>query len=201
MKRTLPIATAVVAVFCMTALAGRAHPRTHQDVPPAAAVEDPEAYAVYAAVLPAGPDAKRREPTRYVVRRESVRCTLTGEPEDPAWRPVIANYATANAQPRVLREGFSLGRPYTVVPQAEIAALFVPVEQGWARFYERYAGVQGYDAMSAVGFDTAKTLAVVSVENHCHYLCGHGRTVFLRKTSGTWQPTAVPGVQGCQWVS
>jgi len=200
-KRTLPIATAVVAVFCMTALAGRAHPRTHQDVPPAAAVEDPAAYAVYAAVLPAGPDAKRREPTRYVVRRESVRCTLTGEPEDPAWRPVIANYATANAQPRVLREGFSLGRPYTVVPQAEIAALFVPVEQGWARFYERYAGVQGYDAMSAVGFDTAKTLAVVSVENHCHYLCGHGRTVFLRKTSGTWQPTAVPGVQGCQWVS
>ena len=201
MKRTLPIATAVVAVFCMTALAGRARPRTHQDVPPAAAVEDPEAYAVYAAVLPAGPDAKRRQPTRYVVRRESVRCTLTGEPGDPAWRPVIANYATANAQPRVLREGFSLGRPYTVVPQAEIEALFVPVEQGWARFFERYAGVQGYDAMSAVGFDTAKTLAVVSVENHCHYLCGHGRTVFLRKTSGAWQPTAVPGVQGCEWVS
>ena len=201
MKRTLPVATAVVAVFCMTALAGRARPRTHQDVPAATAVEDPEAYAVYAAVLPAGPDAKRRQPTRYVVRRESVRCTLTGEPEDPAWRPVIANYATANAQLRVLREGFSLGRPYTVVPQAEIEALFVPVEQGWARFFERYAGVQGYDAMSAVGFDTAKTLAVVSVENHCHYLCGHGRTVFLRKTSGAWQPTAVPGVQGCEWVS
>ena len=73
-------------------------------------------------------------------------------------------------------------------------------ESGWKPFYDRYPDSSGYLQMSAVGFNGARTRALVYMGHQCNNLCGGGSYHLMDKVKGAWLPATVSGV-GCAWVS
>jgi hypothetical protein len=72
---------------------------------------------------------------------------------------------------------------------------------GWDAFFGKYPDSRGYIELSAVGFNADKTLAVVYMGHHCHYLCGGGTQHMLEKVDGQWQPAKLKAKGGCSWAS
>jgi hypothetical protein len=74
---------------------------------------------------------------------------------------------------------------------------------------EVFSGLKGgrLVALSAVGFDAAKTRAMVTVQYNCfpsmepgvnNQLCHQGSQVMLEKQAGGWVPSKVGG---CGWIA
>src|SRR5262245_51563796 len=90
-------------------------------------VDDPEAYAVYASLLPNEWSIRVAHAKTLVFQEETGtnwRCMPTGQPLEQDWRPVVDSFRLENAKPRQLRAGFQLGTPYILVPSADITAQF-----------------------------------------------------------------------------
>lgn len=171
------------------------------------AIDDPEAYAVYASLIPAEWTVRVARAKRLVVARETAtynQCLPSGGPLETEWRPVVDSYKAANAATRSILPDRDLGHPYVVVPKSEIARLFKEPRDasfGWTTFYDRYPDSGGYMEFSAVGFDPSKTRALVYVAHHCGSLCGGGAHHLLQKVDGRWTPARLEGVTQCVWVS
>jgi hypothetical protein len=165
-------------------------------------VDDPDAYAVYAAILP------REQVKALVVRAETGMmkpCETSGS-EYEKWKPVVDDYLEENASRRLLMSRPPLVDPYLVVTEAKIEASFGVVEGGprsiWGGFYQRYPNSGGYVELSAVGFDEAKQRAMVYVAHYCGMLCGGGRSHLLEKVDGVWREIEeYSTLVGCQWTS
>jgi hypothetical protein len=164
-------------------------------------IEDPDAYAVYAVVLP------KERWKALVVSAETNKmwpCVTSGSDYEE-WKPVIESYLRENAVPHVVLSRPPLVAPYRVVPTLFIRASFRVIEGDrlgeWAGFYERYPGSNGYAELSAVGFDDAKRRAMVYVAHHCGMLCAGGRNHLLEKVDGEWREVEGSEVVGCQWIS
>ena len=169
--------------------------------PPPVPIEDPDAYAVFAVVLP------KERVKALVVRAETgkMRPCVTSGSEYEEWKPVVDSYLRENATARLLLPKPPLLAPYVVVPQSEIQASFRAIEGDplgkWAGFYERFPSSNGYTELSAVGFDDAKQRAMVYVAHYCGMLCGGGRNHLLRKVDGEWREVESSEIAGCQWMS
>ena len=89
--------------------------------------------------------------------------------------------------------------PYTLIRERELRALFSDpdLSASWREFAARYAGSPGYVAMSGIGFNDARSEAVVFVVYSCASLCGKGIYVRLTKEKGAW----VVANQTMAWVS
>jgi hypothetical protein len=58
----------------------------------------------------------------------------------------------------------------------------------WRAFYQRFPRSQGLVTFSRVGFNAARTQAVVLVTRGCGGLCGMGNVVLLdRDPAGRWR--------------
>ena len=106
---------------------------------------------------------------------------------------------------RTIRAGQPLGLPYEVVPLKPIIATFdkpIPngVSDGWSGFYRKYPGSGGYLQVSAVGFDSARTRAMVYMAHHCGGLCGGGTHYLLEKIDAAWRKAKIDLIQ-CSWNS
>lgn len=121
----------------------------------------------------------------------------------PDFEDAIANFKAANNKKWLLQREFNLDRPYELVNSNTIQASFKAGEQnrvkgepglagGWRGFYERYPGSGGFVILSAVGFNTDKTRAVVFSGANCGSLCGRWSFHLFKKIAGKW--TGVPGV-------
>lgn len=172
-----------------------------------AAIDDPEAYAVYASLIPSEWTVRVARAKRLVVARETAthnQCLPSGGPLENEWRPVVESYKAANATTRSILPDRDLGHPYVVVPKPEISKLFKEPGDpafGWTTFYDRYPDSGGYMEFSAVGFDPSKSRALVYVAHHCGSLCGGGAHHLLQKVDGRWQRARLPGVTQCVWMS
>lgn len=63
-----------------------------------------------------------------------------------------------------------------------------PVERYWRAFRERFPHARGIMTFSRVGFNAARTQAVVNVSYSCGGLCGKGTIVLLyRDATGRWR--------------
>jgi hypothetical protein len=174
-------------------------------------VEDPEAYAVYASLLPKEWPIVVARATRLVIQRETATyddCLPQGPPMQREWSAALKNYRQENATVRSVLPGRALGYPYEVVPRADIVAIFEAPDgpelrspRPWDPFYRRYPDSGGYMQFSAVGFDEAKTRALVYIAHHCGNLCGGGTHHFLEKVSGQWRETRPKDVSMCMWMS
>lgn len=69
----------------------------------------------------------------------------------------------------------------------------------WKTFYDRYPDSGGWIELSAVGFNTEKTVAVVYIGHNCGVLCGGGHFHVLQKREGKWQPLKWKG-SSCAWA-
>jgi hypothetical protein len=103
---------------------------------------------------------------------------------------LAADFLRANARPRALPKGFSLRRPAYVVPQKEL-----PVgtrERGpspaeWREFARRYNGAEGFQSLSAVGYDSDRQNALVAYWRGCGALCGYELLVLLAREGNRWR--------------
>ena len=187
--------TAVVSVLVLSVLDSQAF--AQQPVP----IEDPDAYAVFAVVLP------KERVKAFVVRAETgkMRPCVTSGTEYEEWKPVVESYLRENAVRRVVLSRPPLVAPYLVVPMSEIEASFRAIEGDrlgpWAGFYQRFPSSNGYTELSAVGFDAAKQRAMVYVAHDCGMLCGGGRNHLLEKVDGEWREVASSEIAGCQWMN
>jgi len=171
-------------------------------------IDDPETYAVYAALMPNQWSVRVAEATRLVFREEAAvdfRCRPSGPALENDWAEVFERFKSATIQPRLLVGGQQVGIPYVVVPGDEITASFraAPDTQtfGWRNFYRRFPDSGGYMTASPVGFNGAKNRAMVYLGHSCGALCGGGGFHFLERLNGDWHEVRLPGVSRCGWAS
>ena len=162
-------------------------------------LDDPEAYAVYAALLPGEWAIRNARAKRLVFQKETAvtsGCAPTGEALQTDWKPTVDNFWAENARSHLLSEGFPLGIPYVAVASEEIRALFGN-RLGWDLFYQRFPDSGGYIVVSAVGFDAGKRRAMVQLSSSYGMLGAYRRFYFLTRTDSAWRETKIPGVSAC----
>ena len=91
---------------------------------------------------------------------------------DPTWQPVLDAYLAAQPTVRTVLPGPGVGVPGSSLTKG----------QGNPNGVE-----SGYIQVSAVGFDAAKTRAMVFIAYECGGLCGGGNLYLLEKVSGSWR--------------
>jgi len=153
---------------------------------------DRDAFAVYATVLQGRRD-EVKEPLVLQAETEAPRtCAglldgMTGE-----WAEVANNFRRENARVRVLQSGLPLGVEYRVIPTATILAddARLAAKDPRRRNAPRPGSIK-YIALSAVGFNAARTKALVYVR----FRTEHFSDALLMKElkEGKW----VTGPQGC----
>jgi len=156
-------------------------------------IEDSEAYAVYAAVLQG--DAFRGRAIKLFQETRPLWGCMQEPP--PAWQPAMQDFREANARPQLLKEGIDLGLPYVLLTPLMIKSMMA----GTAPRPESMLSV----AVSRVGFNADKTLALVSFERECvlnmrdgTIVCNRGEGAALKKIAGRWEPSHDAG---CSWIA
>jgi hypothetical protein len=152
------------------------------------AINDPEAFAVYAILLPKD-SMVRNAPSKsvIVVQRETEafspdmdKCASIFKSVDAGWLPVADNFKTENAKVRFVLPGRPLGRDYGTLPKSQLEGDLSA----------------SYVQVSAVGFNASKTRAMVIMAHRCPSgRCNGGGLYFLEKAGGSW----VEFQAGCRW--
>ena len=139
-----------------------------------------EAYRVYEAILPSEESYWFAKGTLVIQletgpQHSSPYGCLSDE-ANRKFRAASADFAVVNETEWVLLPKFNLHKPYKLISSDSIHRLDSG-DQGSA----------GYIALSAVGFNKAKTLAVVFSESSCGGLCGSFNFHLLQKVKGEWK--------------
>jgi hypothetical protein len=185
-------------------------------------IDDPDAYAVYASVIPTRLGTGGKPLTGLALLQE----TRAGEncvgPErdkklQPEWHSVTESFRRENALVRIIQAGFDLGVPYTIVTMAHLRKLMR--DAGYSEQSPR-SNALGWDvfarfpsgrlvALSAVGFNAGKTRAMVAMQYDCFpswkpgtesAVCRQGRHFALEKKEGRWNVADNVPV-GCVWIA
>jgi hypothetical protein len=138
----------------------------------------------------------------------------TSIPSGPDWRHVVDDYKKKNAHVSLIRPHFDLGVPYSIVTWAELrkrmqdAGYLDPSEPrsnapGWKVFSQLPGG--RLITLSAVGFNTDRTRAMVTVQYDCfppsepltESMCHEGGIYFMEKKDGKW----TVGGGGRYWIA
>lgn len=164
---------------------------------PAAPLLPSDEYAVFRALLDhgLGPEAQQ------VVVAEST----TGDPagilpsaqaDDARAKDLgtslelLRDWSLMNQRTFTLGEGFSTRVPHVLLADPVRETLFRgdQPEQGWQLFFRKYPQSAGLVRLSRVGFNAARSEALVYLEFQCGAECGSGRLVQLaRDPAGNWR--------------
>jgi hypothetical protein len=150
--------------------------------------EDAEAYEVYAAVLPN--IAAMRTLSNPLIQQEtqSRECDIPGEYGEQyraVFGSALENYREVNRKRWLLQLNLKLDRPYELVSEADLH-----------QYYPRSHHI----VVSAVGFNSTRTAAVVYVADSCPGgLCSSGEVCVVEKKDGRWEPKKNWGL--CGWIS
>ncbi len=99
----------------------------------------------------------------------------------------INDFKGKNIQTYALESFITQRAAYTIVPEAEINALF-SYPDGWGRFYQHYPDSDGLLVFSRVGFSMHGGQALVYVANQWNNFSGAGLYVLLNKADdGAWE--------------
>ena len=139
---------------------------------------DPDAYQVYATVIgrgltdaPNGIITIQRE-TESFSRATISNIGISGDRTfQKAWGSTLENFVERMRTPRILIGPIPMNSRYELVPMAQVSA--------------------PYYSVSSVGFNRAKTKAIVDLGHHCGGLCGGGQPHFLEKKNGKWTEVKV----------
>jgi hypothetical protein len=165
--------------------------------------EVPEAYEIYAAIMPLNWPVTVARRKKLIIRAETADYEMCLKPEGdsiPVVGPAIANYLQLNKKTWRLQKSFQIEQPYDLILAEDLEGIFREGAPGWKAFNERYPDSDGWIELSAVGFNESGTIAVVYVAHHCGGLCGEGEFHVLEKKDGKWQPLKWKG-SSCSWVS
>jgi hypothetical protein len=164
-------------------------------------VDDPETYAVYASLFAQAATVPVRHGSSLVIQRETVTnwgCMPSGRLFEAEWRSVVDNLKRENSGVRTLRPNQSLGLPYTLVGSVDLRTIIRPPDYSWTEFHLKYPESGGYVQLSAVGFNDAKTRAIVYAAQSCGPECARGSHHVLEKVDGAWREANVPEMIQCE---
>jgi hypothetical protein len=160
---------------------------------------DEDAYNVYSSILPhSNPLVVRELTTAYDL------CEVPlDEQAKEVLRPALDNFTGLNSERWLLRQS----PDFILLPEQEIQTIFgndmsrLRSGNAWQTFYGRHPSYQGWIEVSAVGFNSDKTIAVVYVGYQCGEECAGGEFKALEKKNGTWQLLTGHGRWNhCAWV-
>jgi hypothetical protein len=170
--------------------------------------ENSDAYAVYSAVLSMGgqwDDSKFLVILKELPPKEwpigSPHHALHGDEEFRGnFEGIFKSFEQANRQSLLLENHFAIHKPYQVVESAELEAAFHRPQpgafhDGWEGFRGSYPNSTGYLILSAVGFNSEKTVAIVFVDYRCGGLCGSAQYYILQKRDKDWISYSPKGLQ------
>ena len=170
-------------------------------------ITDPDAYAVFGAVLNHYfPLTAKSQPKTILLLRETT-TRLWCEPSgitSPEWIEVLKGFRREYESPRLILPRQPVGRPYTVLSRADLKLSF----PDWGRFYARHRKPsQESTEVSAPAFNATKTKAIVYAGHTCGPLCGRGQYWFMEKQNGAWNEANLrtlgdgSSVGFCAWIS
>lgn len=179
---------------------------------PSGTISDPDAYAVYNAVIPSTELIRSLHASELLIQdltvassSESKGCVPSGPGLIGGWQDALTNFTAMNAAPKHLSLQFSLPSllvPYRLESKETIRGFFTSSHgiRAWEAFHAAYPSAKGYLMLSAVGFDKTHEHAIVYMADGCGSLCGKGEYYFLERTNNRWR--ALPlDVKNCSWVS
>ncbi len=175
--------TFVAWLVCCFVTVGQAFGQPYLDgTPDGTTYTDPDVYSVYSAVINSIFAANFHQPdTKIYIGDHTATgqdvCSPPNKEHQAMLAPALADYEKTNKLQRHLLPRFSLEKPYEVVRKAP---------QGAAWIY-----------LSSVGFNSDKTLAVVSAISSA----GSGTNYVLIKKDGAWQFLTGWSDYGCAWAS
>jgi hypothetical protein len=173
-----------------------------------AAYEDPDAYEVYSAVLSmhgSWQDSKSLLILQNIPPKEwpigSARDALQGNAEfAKQFDPIFKSFEQANREPSLLQYHFAIQKSYQIVASAELDSAFRrralnAGDDGWEGFRQSFPDSSGYVILSAVGFNSDKTIGLVYVDYRCGGLCGSSSYYILEKRNGRWVRVTPKGLK------
>lgn len=179
-------------------------------------IQDPNAYAVYAALLTVR-SRNTDSPGKINLLQETrpARARTCADPERVPldWEPVMQNFRDANRRTSLIKPATDLGVPYSLITPQMVQVIIATASKDTRingpvfESGDRYRGLTNtYMAVSAVGFNMEKTLALLYTEDRCSLAdrdtgiiqCMRGDMIKWEKVSGAWQP-AKTGT-GCGWI-
>jgi hypothetical protein len=156
-----------------------------------------EAYKVYEAIVP-NEESYSFAKGALVIQLETD-SSLAGISkngcltEDAArkFKTAALDFSTVNSKGWTLMSKLKLDKPYQLVSSKEIQQYFKERgPTGWTDFYKQHPDSGGFIALSAVGFNKTKTLAVAHAASACGELCGSWKFHLLEKLGGTWKESS-----------
>lgn len=164
-------------------------------------LSDRDTYAVYTALFAkAGASLVERRP--LVIRsdtrtRGNISCLPSGRLIAGEWKPAMDDFLRQNSSQRFLNGSLLVVEvPFEIVAWPEIMT-GEDTYDGWKNFRARWPKAEGYYDVTAVGFDPARTRAIVYVGFHSGAGRGEGRYYFLENIGG-WDEVVLDGVNVCQ---
>jgi len=174
---------------------------------PTGTLIDPDAYAVYNAVIPSDWLIRVAHATELLIEGTTQVPTPMGQACFPSGPELIGPWAEAlsmlkdqNATSQTLARQFTLPVGYRLEAKAQIMSLFQSGGGGWGVFRAQYPNAKGILSVSAVGFDKAHQVAIVYVGHSCGLLCGGGSYEFLWREPDHWTRVRL-NVNNCAWAS
>jgi hypothetical protein len=203
MKRT------VILVIVMMCVAGSAAKCQISDPPD---YNDADAYDVYSAVLSLPFKGNLFKSKILIIREETLMnfgayvdqkpdtstCLQPTDEFKPVVQPAIDDYLEKNRMKWRLQNKFDLNIPYKLVSSETVLDLIK--RDGWPGFYKTYPDSGSFIDLSAVGFNSDRTIAVVTKGGWCGELCGEGSYYVMQKKEGRWTEFNWQG-RKCHWVS
>jgi hypothetical protein len=160
------------------------------------AYSEPDAAEVYRALI--GPQNKRSFLVLSTSRGPNTCSFSEKEIADPEFRQAMHSFRDMKEQKWDLSS--VLGDRQTI-SESELNDTFKPgIMEGWHRFRQKHPDSSGYVALSAVGFNSAHTVAVVYSGGACGPKCGTGGLKYFRRTSKGWQRIRAD-FPSCDWIS
>ena len=178
--RTLTVSLIVLPLSLRTAIA--------QESPAAQSYNDAGAYEIYSLLLP-HEESYGFAKDALMVQENTVAKDVSGacltQADANRFRDTIAGYNRVYRKKWLLQRHLQFEKPYRIVSSKVISAL-----------PDHPQSTVSYVRMTPVGFNRAKTQAIVYVESSCGGLCGSWRFHLLEKVHGNWNEVPVATCTG-----
>ena len=159
-----------------------------------------EEYAIYSSVITQM--YVRPETKLVMIEDRTFRYDFSNENDEP-WKDKLKDkktgltidpsaaedYETRNGRPSLLnKSSFKLPVKLTLIGDLDLKAIFHGKwgELEWIGYYRKYPDSDGFFMLSRIGFNTARTQALLYLGSRCGQRCGDINFLLLEKENGTW---------------
>ena len=200
-KQSLGLAVAI-AVLTLLAASSFAQPRAHAKPIPMVVDRASDSYAIYSLLMPGVPFAGMSpdQASHFAIAGTTVNINdmnpaipPEGELQPPpnnekAFQEAAQDFHTRRYERVQLERQLKIDRPYTLLTPDDVAELrktLGGIDPG-SQLQDKWAGYPGITYFSEVYFNTARTAALVYMNNFCANLCANGQWIYLEKNGTQW---------------